>query len=184
MTQPEAPPVPGARRLFSRAAVDRAIARLATALGPTVQRGNGVLLGVLLGGMYPLMRLAPRLPGDFLIDACRASRYGDSLAGGRLDWLCEPRVSLEGKAVFLVDDIYDEGHTLAAIVRYCLERNAASVTTVVLVRKRHERPVADLEPDHVGLEVPDRYVFGCGMDVQGRWRHLPEIWALEGRQRT
>lgn len=177
--QDTTPPVPGARRLVTHAQVDSAVELIAGAIEPQVGRGNCVLLGVLLGGMFPLVQIASRLSGDFVIDACRASRYGASLTGGRLEWLCEPRVSLEGRAVIVIDDIYDEGHTLAALTRYCLAQGAASVSTVAFVRKRHRRAVAGPLPDHVGVDVPDCFVFGCGMDLYGRWRHLPDIWGLD-----
>jgi hypoxanthine phosphoribosyltransferase len=135
-------------------------------------------MGVLLGGLLPLARLASQLHGDFVLDTCRVGRYGDATRGGILKWLAQPRVELRNRHVVLVDDIYDEGVTLEFLVRYCREAGALHITTVVLVRKRHGRAQVGLQPDLVGLEVGDEYVFGCGMDYQGHWRHLPDIWAL------
>jgi hypoxanthine phosphoribosyltransferase len=173
-----APPVPGSRLLVPRAEVDSAFTRLAVATQPLVVRDTCVLLGVLLGGLLPLAQLAARLEGDFLLDTCRIGRYGDASRGGVPQWHARPRVELRDRHVVIVDDIHDEGVTLDFLVRYCEQAGARRVTTVVLVRKRHSRPVTGRDPDIAGLEVGDEYVFGCGMDYQGHWRHLPDIWGL------
>lgn len=174
------PNVPGARLLVDRAAVDAAFDRLVAALQPLIEREPCVMLGVLLGGLVPLARLAGQLTGDFVLDTCRVGRYGDAMRGGIPQWLAQPRAELRDRHVLLVDDIYDEGLTLEFIAHHCRQAGARQVTTVVLVRKRHSRAVAGIKPDLVGLEVGDEFVFGCGMDYQGHWRHLPEIWAVDG----
>jgi hypoxanthine phosphoribosyltransferase len=80
--------------------------------------------------------------------------------------------------VLIVDDILDDGFTLAAIVTRLRELGAAACHTAVAVekRKRGEKP---LKADFVALTVPDRFVFGYGMDVRGKWRNLPAIYALK-----
>lgn len=172
------PPVPGSRLLVPRAEVDAAFGRLVTAMQPLVDGDQCVLLGVLLGGLLPLARLASQLHGDFLLDTCRVGRYGDATRGGIPQWLAKPRADLHDRHVVIVDDIHDEGVTLEFLVSHCRQAGASRVTTVVLVKKQHERPVTGREPDIVGLTVGDEYLFGCGMDYQGHWRHLPEIWGL------
>jgi hypoxanthine phosphoribosyltransferase len=137
-----------------------------------------VLLGVLLGGLVPLARLASRLNGDFMLDTCRVGRYGNATRGGELQWVAKPGLDLHDRHVVIVDDIYDEGLTLEFLAHHCRQAGARRVTTVVLVRKRHGRAMNRREPDIAGLDVGDEYVFGCGMDYQGHWRHLPEIWGL------
>jgi hypoxanthine phosphoribosyltransferase len=174
------PDVPGARLVAARHEVDAAFDRLAAAVQPLVASEPCVLLGVLLGGLLPLARLANGLEGDFVLDTCRVGRYGDSTRGGTPRWLAEPVCSLRDRHVVLVDDIYDEGVTLDFLVSHCRQAGARRVTTVVLVRKRHPRALSGLVPDLVGLEVGDEFVFGCGMDYLGHWRHLPGIWAVEG----
>jgi hypoxanthine phosphoribosyltransferase len=174
------PPVAGARLVVTTLQVEAAWRRLATSIQPSVAAGDCVLLGLLLGGAVPLVRVAGLLDGDFMIDVCRVGRYGDGTRGGSPQWTSLPRVDMRGQHVILVDDIFDEGLTLEFVAGYCREQGASRVSTAVLVRKRHDRAVADLVPDHVGLEVGDEYVFGCGMDYRGRWRHLDAIWGLPG----
>jgi hypoxanthine phosphoribosyltransferase len=172
------PPVEGSRLLVPRAEVDAAFGRLVAATQPLVAADRCVLLGVLLGGLVPLARLASSLTGDFLLDTCRVGRYGDATRGGDLQWVAQPRMDLHDQHVVIVDDIHDEGITLEFLARHCQQAGARRVTTIVLVRKRRARPLTGREPDIAGLEVGDEYVFGCGMDYQGHWRHLPEIWGL------
>lgn len=172
------PPVPGSRLLVQRSDVDAAFSRLAAATQALVSTDDCVLLGVMLGGLVPLVRLASALDGDFLLDTCRVGRYGHETRGGIPRLLAGPRLDLRDRHVVIVDDIHDEGITLQFLTSYLQQAGVRRVTTIVLVRKRHPRPVTGPEPDIVGLEVGDEYVFGCGMDYQGRWRHLPEIWGL------
>lgn len=80
--------------------------------------------------------------------------------------------------MLVIDDIFDEGDTLKAIVAEVRRQGAAAVYSAVLVNKRHDRKAAGLTVDFVGLEVPDRYVFGCGMDYKEYWRNLPAIYAV------
>lgn len=172
------PPVAGARLVATAAEVKAAYQRLATAIQPDVAMGDCVLLGVLLGGAVPLVRVAGLLQGDLLIDVCRVGRYGDATRGGMPQWINLPRVAMHGQHVILIDDIFDEGITLDFLAAYCRQQGVRKLSTAVLVRKRHARVSGSLMPDHVGLEVGDEYVFGCGMDYQGRWRHLDTIWGL------
>ena len=68
------------------------------------------------------------------------------------------------RPVLIVDDILDEGHTLAEIIDYCKREGASSVSCAVLVNKLHDRKARpELQADFIGLEVEDRYIFGYGM---------------------
>ncbi len=168
-----------ATEVVSEAEVRRGFDALAAKLQPVVSAEDCVLLGILNGGLYPLMQLMQRLCGDYRVDYCHASRYGDSTTGGALHWLREPPDAVKGRTVLLIDDIYDEGRTLMAAAAACYARGAAKVLTVVEVIKENPRRAGDNSPDYsTGITVPDVYVVGCGMDMDGRWRHLPAIYAL------
>jgi hypoxanthine phosphoribosyltransferase len=173
------PPFPGARLVVPPEAVRDAWLRLARGIQPHIDAGPCVLIGVLVGGIIPLAQISARLHGDFLIDYCHLTRYAGGTGGGEIRWVQQPHLELRGLMVILIDDIFDQGYTLAELRRYCERRGAAGrVLSAVLVRKRHSRPTADIQPDLWGLEVGDEYVFGCGMDYQQRWRHLHAIYAL------
>jgi len=151
--------------------------RLAAAIQPLVDSDDCVLLAVMNGGIYPLMELARRLSGDFLLDYCHATRYRGATSGADIDWLRSPPESVRGRTVLLVDDILDIGDTLEAVVTACRAAGAAAVHSVIpVVKETAARPAGRSADFTAGIVVPDVYVFGCGMDVAGRWRHLPAIY--------
>ncbi len=115
---------------------------------------------------------------DLEFDYLHATRYRGQTRGSGLAWLHRPATPMRGRRVLLADDILDEGHTMLAVKRWCEDQGAADVRIAVLAVKAHDRCVDGIEADYVGLEVPDRYVFGYGMDYHEQGRNLPAIYAL------
>ncbi len=172
------PDFPAADLLIPEAEIEAALRRMAGDLQPIIDQGNCVLLGVMLGAMLPLTRLSQMLTGDFQLDTCHATRYQSGLEGKELAWLKQPSVELTDKTVIVVDDIFDIGITLEAVVAACEANGAAKAYSAVLATKEHDRQESGYRPDFFALTVPDRYVFGYGMDYRGHWRHVPDIYAL------
>lgn len=138
-----------------------------------------VMIGVMTGAILPMAWLATRLSMPMTMDFVHATRYKGGLYGHELEYRVPPRLDLKDARVLIVDDIFDEGNTLAAIRGSVEKRKAAEVKTAVLVRKLHDRGLPRDYADFVGLDVPDVYVFGCGMDAYEEWRHLDHILALQ-----
>jgi hypoxanthine phosphoribosyltransferase len=138
-----------------------------------------VLIAVMTGAIIPAAWLATRLKMPMQIDFVHATRYQSGLHGAELEYRVPPRLDLAGRKVLVVDDIFDEGDTMAAIKGSCENRKAESVHLAVLVRKMHDRGLPRDFADFVGLDVPDVYIYGCGMDAYEEWRHLDHILALE-----
>jgi hypoxanthine phosphoribosyltransferase len=80
--------------------------------------------------------------------------------------------------VLVVDDILDEGNTLETIRDKLLAAGSQQVCIAVFADKETGRP-KPVAADFVGIKLPNRYVFGFGMDVNGAWRNLPAIYALK-----
>lgn len=167
-----------AELLHDQAAVNAALDAMAAAIDARYQGGDIVYLPVLQGGLIPAGMLATRLATPIELDYIHATRYRGETRGRDLVWRARPLAPLAGRDVLVVDDILDEGHTLAAILDWCRTQGASRVSSAVLVEKRHGRRVPGLEADFVGLQVPDRYVFGCGLDYRDRFRNLPGIHAV------
>ncbi|MEM9385803.1 MAG: hypoxanthine-guanine phosphoribosyltransferase [Pseudomonadota bacterium] len=159
-------------------AFDTMTGRINESLGEVLGDSDLLLLPVLKGGMYPAVQVMARLTVPFTLDYLHASRYAGGLEGGELTWRAEPFTSLEGRTVLVVDDIFDYGQTLEAIVEYCRGAGAAAVYSATFVMKRRERYISEYRPDFIGVEIDDRYVFGCGMDYEEYFRGLPELRAL------
>ena len=164
--------------LIGRDTIDQAIHALAQRMNADFAGKDVAFLTIMNGGMIFASALCTRLNINMEMDYLQLSRYGKSQTGGQLVWKYQPEINLKDRHVVLCDDIYDEGHTLAAAHAWCLKRGAASATSVVLIHKQHDRTYADYKPDYVALDIPDHYIFGFGMDLEEKLRHLPEIYYL------
>ena len=178
----------GAERVHDRATIEAAIAAMAerivadyAAAGMPDAASRPVFLTVMHGGLPFAAQLALEIGArglDLEFDYLHASRYRGATTGGELVWKHRPATPLRGRRVILVDDIVDEGHTLAGVRTWCDGQGARDVRIAAMVVKRHDRCVAGLCADYAGLDVPDRYVFGYGMDYHEQGRNLPAIYAL------
>ena len=166
-----------AEEIFSPAEVDRALDRVAKEITGRLRESDPLVLAVMNGGLIPAGMLLPRLDFPLRLDYIHATRYRERTFGTELHWKKAPEESLEGRTVLVIDDILDEGHTLEAIVDYCRKAGAREVLSAVLVEKRHDRGCG-FRADFVGLEAPDRYLFGCGMDYKGWGRNLGAVRAI------
>jgi len=174
----------GAELVHDRAALDAEIAAMADRIRADYadDAAPPLFVTIMHGGMPFAAALAFALGErglDVEFDYLHATRYRGSTSGSGLAWLHRPATPMRGRRVLLVDDILDEGHTLKAVKRWCEDQDAADVRVAVLAVKVHDRCVDDIAADYVGVEVPDRYVFGFGMDYHEQGRNLPGIYALK-----
>ena len=169
--------------IHDRVALEAAIERMASEIAPEYANDAKppLYLTVMHGGLPFAASLAMELGTlgiDLEFDYLHATRYRGQTSGSGLAWLHRPATPLQGRRVLLADDILDEGHTLLAVRRWCEDQGAADVHVAVLAVKVHDRCVEGVRADYVGVEVPDRYVFGYGMDYHEQGRNLPAIYAL------
>ncbi len=170
--------------LFTKQEVDAATARVAVGINRDYKDKYPLILSVMGGAVVFSGQLLPLLdiPCDF--DIVQASRYGNATVGTELTWRVAPRDNIHGRHVLILDDILDEGITLAAIVDLVKRTGALSVACAVFCVKDYgvemnaKKP---LQAEYVGLTVPNRFVFGYGMDVAGAWRNMAEIRAIKGK---
>jgi hypoxanthine phosphoribosyltransferase len=166
-----------AELIHSDVAVNQAIFAIATQLNRDYGGESPIVLCVMGGAVFFTGQLLPKLQFPLELDYVQASRYHSGTEGKTLQWMVKPKDNISNRKVLILDDILDEGVTLSEIVAQCSLLGASEVKTAVLVEKNliKSKPI---KADYVGLNVPDRYVFGCGMDVFGWWRNLPAIYAL------
>ncbi len=165
--------------LLSREELAEGVDRLAT----LVQNDHGtqplVLVGVLTGSIVLFADLLRRLDGSIEVGMVAASSYrGVETTPGELDLYLDLLPDVSQKDVLLVDDIFDTGRTMTALVDAIYSRGAASVKSLVLLRKKSRAEVV-MNPDYVGFDIPDVFVVGYGLDHNGAWRNLPQICVID-----
>jgi hypoxanthine phosphoribosyltransferase len=167
-----------AERLVTAEEVAVALARIAGEVSAALRDRYPLVLSVMGGAVVFTGNLLPLLTFPLDFDYVHVTRYGDAMSGGEVRWIAAPRESIAGRTVLVLDDILDEGITLAAIRQRMLDNGAAACLTAVFADKDIGKP-KPIAADFVGIRVPNRYVFGFGMDVYGAWRNLPAIYALK-----
>jgi hypoxanthine phosphoribosyltransferase len=158
--------------------VQAAVRRLAAEIEQRLGEAYPMVLAVMGGAVVFAGQLLPQLRFPLDFDYIHASRYGAATRGAGVDWKVSPPGLVRGRTVLVVDDILDHGETMNVIRSRLLELGAAAFYCAVLVEKTLAiaKPIA---ADFIGLRIPDRFVFGCGMDAKGFWRNLPEIRAMK-----
>lgn len=161
--------------------IEAAINRISSEVATRIGKLNPIIICVMNGGMIFCGQLLTRLHFPLETTYLHATRYGMETTGGDIEWKVPIQKELSGRTVLLVDDILDEGVTLMALVEACRSLGAREVLTAVLVDKQHDRKAAPgFKADFTGMEIPDRFVFGYGLDYDGMWRNAPGIYAVRG----
>ena len=167
-----------AELIVSAEAVQAALARVAQEINTALSDRHPLVLSVMGGAVVFTGQLLPLLNFPLDFDYIHVSRYGSGKQGGALHWKVEPRENVRGKIVLVVDDVLDEGETLAAVKQRVLELGASGFYCAVFADKLNGK-TKPIHADFVGVELPDRFVFGYGMDIHGAWRNLPAIYATK-----
>lgn len=164
--------------LYTAEQVQAALREVARRIEASLAEQHPLVLSVMGGAVIFSGQLLPLLGFPLDFDYVHVSRYGDARHGGAMKWKVAPGESVRGRVVLLVDDILDEGHTLRALHDRVMELGASRCYCAVFADKQHGKR-KPIKADFVAMEVPDRFVFGYGMDIQGAWRNLPAIYAVK-----
>ena len=159
--------------------IDQCVVDMAQQIAAQYRHRFPVILCVMNGAVFFCGKLLPLLRFPLTLDYVHASRYGAGTSGGEVHWKMPPPDLVRGRDVILVDDILDAGETLRAVKARVLEMGASTCTVAVLANKLTGK-IKPVHADYVGVAIPDRFVFGCGLDVGGFWRNLPAIYAVKG----
>lgn len=166
-----------AELIHSEAVIQAALDDVAKVIRERLADKNPLVLCVMTGGVIFCGQLLPKLDFPLDFDYLHATRYGPETLGGKISWRMAPWTSVKDRTVLVIDDILDEGITLAAVKDSLMHLGAAEVLLAVFTDKLNGKS-KPISADFCGLTVPDRFVFGYGMDVDGAWRNLPAIYAM------
>jgi hypoxanthine phosphoribosyltransferase len=170
-----------AEELVSPDTVQAAVSKVADVLNARFDNDDTgsfpLVLGVMGGAVVFTGSLLPQLRFPLEFDYIHVTRYGDQDRGGEVVWKVIPRQDVTGRTIIVVDDILDEGETLAHVKQRLLGMGAAEVILAVFADKDLGR-AKPVQADIVGLTIPNKFVVGFGMDAHGYWRNLPGLWVI------
>ena len=169
-----------AERIFSATVVAQTVKRMAADITTKLSDEYPLVLCVMGGAVVFTGQLLPLLGFPLNFDYLHVSRYDNEIHGGEINWKVTPQENVKGRVVLVLDDVLDEGITLAAIRERVMSHGAAAFYSAVFAEKDIGQP-KPIRADFVGVVLPNRYVFGFGMDIHGAWRNLPAIYAVKDR---
>jgi hypoxanthine phosphoribosyltransferase len=175
---PFAPGLP-VKQLLSSEQIRGGVARLAEQIGADYANRALTIIGVMTGSLVLLADVMRQLDLPLRVGVIQARSYrGAATCPGELVLDVSLLPDVKGRDVLLVDDIFDTGRTLAALIDGIKRLDPGSVRSAVLLRKLGRQEV-ELRPDYVAFEIPDVFVVGYGLDYQDAYRHLPFVAELE-----
>lgn len=166
--------------LYDEAMINSHIKQMATEIEKDMGENIPTFLTVMNGGMFFATELLKNITKPFVADYIHASRYGDAIFGAtHITWFRQPKIEdIKDKIVYVIDDLLDEGHTLAEIKRFLIDAGARECKLVVLIDKQIDK-VKPINANYVGLTAPNKFLFGFGMDIYGLYRQLTNIYVYE-----
>lgn len=162
--------------LFDAASIEQRVRELGEQISRDYAGLDLLVVCLLRGGLTFTADLTRHISTNHELDCMSLSSYGTGhySSSGNVRVNLDLITNIEGRHVLLVEDIVDSGRTLAHVLMMLKTREPQSVKVCVLLDKKMRREVP-VEVDYVGFDVPDKYIFGYGIDIDERFRHLPFI---------
>ncbi len=166
------------RVLISKEELDKKVKELASRISKDYEGKELVIIGVLKGGFIFLADLAREITIPVDLDFMSVSSYGNSSkSSGVVKIIKDVDTNIDGKHVLIVEDIIDTGLTLNHLVELLKTRGPLSVKICAALDKPSRRK-AFVQVDYKGIEIPDEFVVGYGLDYGGKYRNIPEVCIL------
>lgn len=165
--------------LFEEKELQERIGELAKQIDKDYEGTNEVVvICVLKGAVFFTVDLVRKMKTPVILEMMQVSSYSGTETTGTISIKKDLDSSIEGKDVLIVEDIIDTGYTLRALREDLISRNPKSLKIAVLLDKKERRRV-EIPVDYVGFEIPNKFVVGCGFDVDERGRNIPYVGYLD-----
>jgi hypoxanthine phosphoribosyltransferase len=165
--------------LYSEEEISAVVKDLGAQLTKEYEGKNPLVIGVLKGAVMFMTDLSRAMDCDLELDFMDVSSYGAGMeSSGDVKILKDLDTTVDGRDLLIVEDIIDTGRTLSYLIEIFKYRKAKSIKVVTLMDKK-ERRVVDLEADYIGINVPNEFVVGYGLDFNEKYRNLPYIGILK-----
>jgi hypoxanthine phosphoribosyltransferase len=162
--------------LFDQTAIEIRVRELGEQISRDYAGQDLLVVCLLRGGLTFTADLTRYITISHELDCMSLSSYGTGqyASSGNVRVNLDLMTNIENRNVLLVEDIVDSGRTLAHVLMMLKTRDPKSVKVCVLLDKKMRREVS-VFADYVGFDVPDKYIFGYGIDIDEHFRHLPFI---------
>ena len=165
--------------LYSEEEISAVVKDLGAQLTKEYEGKNPLVIGVLKGAVMFMTDLSRAMDCDLELDFMDVSSYGAGMeSSGDVKILKDLDTTVDGRDLLIVEDIIDTGRTLSYLIEIFKYRKAKSIKVVPLMDKKERREV-DLEADYIGINVPNEFVVGYGLDFNEKYRNLPYIGILK-----
>ena len=165
--------------LFEESELQKRIGEIAKVIDKDYEGTDEVVvICILKGAVFFTVDLIRKMKTPIVLEMMQVSSYAGTETTGTISIKKDLDESIEGKDVLIVEDIIDTGYTLRALREDLISRNPKSLKIAVLLDKKERRRV-EVPVDYVGFEIPDKFVVGCGFDVDERGRNIPYVGYLE-----
>ena len=164
--------------IADRDKIEQILTRIANKLNSDFMGQEIVVMPVMCGAMIFASDLVRRLTMPLTIECIKVSSYGSGTVSGELSMELDTKADLTGKKILVIDDVIDSGNTLIYLKELFLSRGAETVKLCAMLDKPSRR-TADVNADYVGMEIPDEFVVGFGLDFDGKYRNLPYVGVLK-----
>ena len=166
------------RRFVSASVVQEHMRDVARRIREDYQDKSPIMVGVLNGAFIFMADLVREMNIPCEVDFIKLSSYRDDMAPGRIQLIKDVDADLTGRHVILVEDIIDTGNSEEFLRGHMASKHPASVAMVAMFvkpRRNNGRTIAE----YVGMEIPDAFVVGYGLDYAQQWRQLPDLYVLK-----
>lgn len=138
-----------------------------------------MVIGLLRGSFIFMADLVRTIELPLVVDFMTVSSYGDgTVSSGDVKIVMDLDTSIEGRDILLVEDIVDTGRTFSKVIRMMRNRNPRSLKVCTFLSKPAARKV-DIHLDFCGIEIPDEFAVGYGLDYAQKYRNLPYVGVLD-----
>ena len=161
--------------LITKEKIKKRIKSIAQEITNDYQGESLTLVCILKGSIYFFADLSRQIDLDVNLEFMKISSYQGENSTGKIDLKLDLDKPITGKNVIVVEDIIDTGKTLAYLLEYLKKQNPKSLKLCTLLDKPKRREVKNVHVDYVGFEIPDYFVIGYGLDLDQKYRNLPEI---------
>ncbi|MDD2558118.1 MAG: hypoxanthine phosphoribosyltransferase [Desulfuromonadaceae bacterium] len=164
--------------LFSKERIATRVAQLGAAISQDYANTEIVAIVILKGAFMFAADLLRHINVPVTLEFMQiASYHNGTCSSGEVEIILDLHNDIAGKHVIVIEDILDSGRTLKALQSLLAKCNPASVKLCTLLDKRERREVK-IEADYVGMEIEDRFTVGYGLDHNGRYRQLEQIYVI------